>query len=98
MIIELTNIAKKELKDILEKRKDYRPIRIHMVPNCWGGLYFKLTLDEQKEGDLESTVNNFSFIFNETLTDEYWKLTIDYSKGWFSKGFTVVPDRIRTGW
>lgn len=94
MKIEITEKAKNELKRVLELREgNSKPLRIYVASVGWGGPSFGLALDEQKEDDIEVVVEDFTFIVEEVLKDNFGKFTIDYSDNWLRKGFTVIPDR-----
>jgi hypothetical protein len=52
-----------------------------------------LALDEHKEGDSEAKVEDFTFLLEKGLEEDFGKFTVDYSDNWLKRGFTVIPDR-----
>ena len=61
MKIDLTNKAKAELENLMKSREDKKPLRIYIASFGWGGPAFGLALDEFKEGDLKTEINDFTF-------------------------------------
>jgi len=56
-----------------------------------------LALDEPKEEDVEIEVDDFTFVVEDVLAENFNVFTIDYSNSWLRRGFTVIPDgRIST--
>lgn len=94
MKIEVTQKAKEELKRVLKLRKDNKPIRIYVAAYGWGGPSFGLALDEPKEEDIKVDTDDFTFILENYLSENFNSFTIDYSDNWLRKGFSVIPDRI----
>lgn len=94
MKIEVTQKAQEELKRVLESRKDSKPLRIYVASYGWGGPSFGLALDEPKEDDMTIEADNFTFILEDYLSENFGAFTIDYSDNWLRKGFSVIPDRI----
>ncbi len=92
MIIDLTKRAAEELKKVLETKKTDKPLRIYIAGYGWGGPTFGIALDEHKEGDIEIKVDDFVFLADSILEENYQKFTIDYNDSWIRKGFTVIPD------
>lgn len=37
--------------------------------------------------------DDFDFIIEDGLSDNYGKFTVEYSDNWLKRGFTVIPDR-----
>lgn len=97
MIIDLTKTAIEELKKIIETKKTIKPLRIYIASYGWGGPTFGIALDEQKDGDIETKVEDFSFIVEEGLVEGYEKFRVDYSDSWLKRGFSVTSDRVTGG-
>ena len=97
MVIDLTNRASEELKKILESKKTDKLLRIYIAGYGWGGPTFGIALDEHKEGDTEIKVDDFVFLTDDVLQENFQKFTIDYNDGWLRKGFTVIPDGLQPG-
>ena len=93
MKIDLTNKAKVELENLMKSREDKKPLRIYIASFGWGGPEFGLALDELKEGDLKTEINDFTFLIEENLVESFSAFTIDYSNNWLRRGFNVIPDR-----
>lgn len=93
MQINITDVAKQELKKILDHKKTDKLLRLYITGYGWGGPSFGIALDELKEGDEEIKIDNFNFIVGDELTDTYGKFTIDYSDNWMRRGFSIIPDR-----
>jgi len=53
-----------------------------------------LALDEPKEEDIKVDTDDFTFILENYLSENFNSFTIDYSDNWLRKGFSVIPDRI----
>ncbi|NLX62626.1 MAG: hypothetical protein GXZ06_09050 [Tissierellia bacterium] len=52
-----------------------------------------MALDEPKEDDIEVKVDDFTFVVEDVLAENFSLFTIDYSDSWLRRGFTVIPDR-----
>lgn len=97
MVIDLTPKASEELVKIVESKKTDKLLRIYIAGYGWGGPSFGLALDERKEGDIETKVDNFTFLVEEGLEESFGKFTVDYSDNWLRRGFTVIPDGLAGG-
>ncbi|GFN36551.1 hypothetical protein TXYLGN1_23380 [Tepidimicrobium xylanilyticum] len=38
-------------------------------------------------------VDDYTFLIEEDLAENFGSFTIDYSNNWLRRGFTVIPDR-----
>ena len=76
MIIDLTTKATEELTKIVESKNTEKPLRIFIAGYGWGGPSFGLALDERKEGDVETRVNDFTFVLEEGLEESFGKFTV----------------------
>lgn len=92
MIIDLTQRASEELKKIIEAKQTDKPLRIYVAGYGWAGPTFGIALDEHKEGDIETKVEDFTFLMDGLLQENFDKFTIDYNDNWLRKGFTVIPN------
>ena len=89
MDITITDRAKEELvKATSEKEK---PLRIYLAGYGWAGPSFAIALDELKDGDSKTQVDNFTFIVEDDLLETFPAFTVDYSDSWLRKGFSVIP-------
>lgn len=94
MTIDLTEQAKKELIKLLESKDSEKPLRIYVAGFGWGGPTFGIALDEHKEGDAETKIDDLTFLVEKDLTESFNNFKIDYSDNWLRRGFTVIPDGI----
>lgn len=93
MKIDVTDKAKVELNKLIEAKKTDKSLKIYIAAYGWGGPTFGLALDEQKDGDQMIKTDDFDFIIEDGLSDNYGKFTVEYSDNWLKRGFTVIPDR-----
>lgn len=93
MKIEITNEAKSELEKVLSSQKNAgKSLRIYIAGYGWGGPSFGLSLDEIKDEDMEVSVDDYKFVFEDMLAESFESFTIDYSNNWLKKGFSVYPN------
>lgn len=97
MKIDITMSAKTELQKVLESKNTEKPLRIYIAAYGWGGPSFGLALDEPKDDDEQLVVDEFNFVIENGLSDNYEKFTVDYSDNWLRRGFNVTPDRSDEG-
>ena len=97
MKIDITSTAKTELQKIISSKKTEKPLRIYITSYGWGGPSFGLALDESKDGDEKIKVDEFNFVIESELSNNYGKFTVDYSDNWLRRGFNVTPDRAGGG-
>ena len=93
MKIDITDLAKQELKKIIEAKKTDKSLRLYIAGYGWGGPSFGIALDELKDGDEEVKIDDFNFLVGNDLNEGYGKFTIDYSDSWLKRGFNIMPDR-----
>ena len=91
MDINVTEKAMEELVKVSKTREEMKPLRLYVAAYGWGGPTFGLALDELKDGDSEVQIEDFTFLVEEGLAQEYNKWEIDYSDSWIKRGFTVTP-------
>lgn len=91
MNIELTEKAMEELVKVAKTKESMKPLRLYIAAYGWGGPTFGLALDEYKDGDSELQIEDFTFLVEQGLAEEYNKWEIDYSDSWMKRGFTVTP-------
>ena len=97
MVIDVTDKAKEKLSALLLEKETDKSLRIYIAGYGWGGPTFGIALDEHKEGDTEIKVDDFVFLTDDVLQENFQKFTIDYNDGWLRKGFTVIPDGLQLG-
>lgn len=94
MSIEITQEASKELRKFLEKKHDINKyLRIYVAGFGWGGPSFGIALDEQKDEDEVIKVDDFTFLLDADMVNNFSDFTIDYSNSWLRKGFQVNAGR-----
>ena len=93
MKIEVTDTARSELKKLIEAKNTDKTLKIFVAAYGWGGPTFGLALDEQKDGDEIIKTDDFEFIVEDGLSENYGKFTVEYSDNWLKRGFSVIPDR-----
>mgnify|MGYP001944886059 CR=1 FL=1 len=94
MSIEITQLAQEELRKVLESKNNLdRPLRLYIAGMGWGGPTFGIALDEQKEGDEVIKVDEFTFVLDEDMKNNFSDFNIDYSNNWLRRGFQVSAGR-----
>ena len=94
MSIEITELAQEELKKVLEsKNNSNKPLRLYIAGMGWGGPTFGIALDEQKDGDEVIKVDEFTFLLDEDMKNNFNDFSIDYSNNWLRRGFQVRAGR-----
>lgn len=89
MNIIITDLAKEKLAESLKEQS--KPLRIFLAGYGWGGPSFSIALDEFKDGDAKTEVDEFTFIIEEDLLETFPEFTVDYSNNFLRKGFSVLP-------
>lgn len=97
MKIDITDVAREELKKLIEQKKTDKSLKIYIASYGWGGPTFGLALDEPKDGDEIINTDDFNFIMEDGLSDNYGKFTVDYSDNWLKRGFSIIPDIVGAG-
>lgn len=94
MDIKLTQLAEEELTKYLESKNEQdKALRIYIAGIGWGGPNFGIALDEQKDGDEVVKVDDFTFLLDEGIVNNFSDFTIDYSNNWLRRGFQVISGR-----
>jgi len=95
MKIEITSPAKDELaKVVANKKNESKLLRIYIAGYGWGGPTFGLALDELKDEDMEFDVEDFKFVMEDLIVENYGNFTVDFSDNWLRRGFSVYPDGV----
>ena len=92
MKINLTNKAKEELIKIRKEKQTDKPLRIYIAGYGWGGPSFGIALDEHKDGDLVTQIDDLTFLLEKDFAESFDIFTVDYNDGFLRKGFTVLPN------
>jgi hypothetical protein len=53
-----------------------------------------LALDELKDEDIEVKVEDFHFVMEDLITENFGSFTVDFSDNWLRRGFSVYPDGV----
>lgn len=93
MNIEVTDLAKKELDEILKTKDDSKHLKIYVAGHGWGGPSFGMALEEPAEDDLKVEAEGYNFLIGDGLEEIYDKFTVDYSNSMLRKGFIILPSR-----
>ena len=91
MNINVSDKAMEELVKVAKTKEEMKALRLYVAAYGWGGPTFGLALDEHKAGDSEFKIDEFTFVVEEALAEEYNKWEIDYSDNWMKRGFSVSP-------
>ena len=91
MKINVTDLAKDKLIELMEEKQTDKHLRIFIAGYGWGGPSIGLALEEPKENDTEVEVENLKFTVEDGLGDTFNVLTVDYSDSWMKRGFSVIP-------
>lgn len=92
MSINISMEALNELNSILsDKALDGNVIRIFVSGMGWSGPQFNLSLDEKNEDDLSMEADNFTFVVENELVDQFGGFDIKFFDENGSKGVYVEP-------
>lgn len=91
MKLNVTDIAKNKLKELLEEKKTDKSLRIFIAGYGWGGPNIGLALEEPKEDDEQMEVHDLKFTVEGGISDTFDVLTVDYSDSWLKRGFSIIP-------
>ena len=76
--ISISTEALTELRNILQSKKlESNSIRVFLSGMGWGGPSFNLALDEQKDEDLVTNVEDFNFLVEKSLNDQFGTFEIE---------------------
>lgn len=92
MNIKISEKAQEALNKQIEKNED-NYLRIFIQGFGWGGPRFGIALAKAKDEDKDYfvKVNDINVVVEKDLMDSFKGFSIDYSSGWFNKGFTIIP-------
>ena len=76
-MITVTETAQEQIKAFFEG-KDLKPVRIFLHQGC-GGSQLAMALDEQKETDTATQVDNVSYIMDTHLLEKAKPVVVDFS-------------------
>jgi iron-sulfur cluster assembly protein len=81
-------MIKKQLKD---KDRENALLRIFVKGFGWGGPTFGIALEGSKDDtkDHYEEINGLKLIVEKDILNQFHNFHIDYSDGWFSRGFRI---------
>ncbi len=93
MIIEVTDIAKKQLDEVIDPEETEKRLRVYVANYGWGGPILGMALEEPEEEDLAVDAQGYKFLIGDGLEDAYSKLEIDYNTHALRRGFVINPKK-----
>ncbi|WP_417911773.1 IscA/HesB family protein [Candidatus Electronema sp. TJ] len=97
-MIEITDLAVKNVKDYLDQNKIESAVRISMMSGGCSGPSLSLSLDDVKEGDLTVEKDGISFLMDKGLSDTCGAVKVDFVEssggcGCSGGGFTISCEK-----
>lgn len=94
MIINISEIAKKELNNLFDSFNICNKfIRIYIKQiSAWYGPIFNLALDEPSDSDITFVSDDFTIVLNRDLSDKISVINIYYKSALSSDTFRVSTD------
>lgn len=99
-MIEITDAAAAELKQLLEKeKKNDHGLRIFAAGMGCSGIQYDLTLEKSPKGeDAVSESKGIKLFFNKDIRDDIEAFKIDFIDNEYGKGFIIDnPDAAKCG-
>lgn len=100
-MIKVTKAAVEEFNKMAQiaKEPEKKMLRVSFGGYGWGGPRFNLTLDELiDKTDLVEEASGIKVVYAAELEDYLNGTIIDYSKNWFSSGFTINGGSTSSCW
>ena len=92
--INISPEALNELKNILQtKELESNSIRVFLSGMGWSGPSFNLALDEQKNEDLITNVEDLKFLVEKSLNEQFGVFDIEYFNEDGNTGIFVQPSK-----
>jgi iron-sulfur cluster assembly accessory protein len=90
-MIEITDTAAAELKELLEKeKKNDHGLRVFAAGMGCSGVQYGLTLEKTaKEDDAVSESNGVKIFFNKDIQEDIEEFKIDFIDNEYGKGFVI---------
>lgn len=96
--VKMSDLAYKEFEKVLQDNKiETKTIRVIMSGMGWGGPNFGLVLDEQKENDDVTEINETTFLVDKELSKEYGVLRIKSGEENGYGGLSIEPESSNGG-
>lgn len=92
-MIKVTKKAAEKFNEIRKRAKNPENaiLRVVFAGYGWGGPKLQLTLDESKNNDdIIVKSEGINVVYSSDLKEYVDESTIDYSTGWFRRGFTIL--------
>lgn len=93
MLVEVTDVAKKQLNEVIDPKEVEKRLRIYVTGYGWAGPTFGMALEEPKEEDLAVDADGYRFLIGDGLEETFSKFEIDYSTNPFRRGFVITPKK-----
>lgn len=93
MVIEITDMAKKELDQVLKSKDTQKRLKIYVAGYGWGGPSFAMALEEPEEEDFIIDIDGYPFTVGDGLEEVYDKFVVDYNDSSFRRGFMIIPEK-----
>ncbi len=77
-------------------KKNKSAVRLMIKGFGWGGPQLGIVLDEQREGDIETTVDGIKFVADREESFIFENAKLVYQSGIFGNGVKIIPSNIKT--
>ena len=96
--VKMSEAAYKDFLDLLKENDiNSDTVRLVLAGQGCGGPSFGLVLDEQKDTDLVTTINEKTFLVDKELNSEFGTFTIKSGDENGYGGFSVEPEKTSGG-
>lgn len=86
--ISLTDSAAKEVRNILSKESQKKPLRIGVKNGGCAGFSYIFEFDNATETDIQTIINGINVVIDPLHLEHIQKLSIDFENGLNNRGFT----------
>ena len=89
--VNMSDVAFKDFKQLLEDNKvDNNTVRINLAGMGWSGPMFNLVLDEQKENDDVTKIEDVTILVDKSLVEDFggFNITCEVENG---RGLSLEP-------
>ena len=96
-MINVTDNAVRELRSLLETRKERKGLRVRIAKGGCSGLQYEMSLDEKESGDAVVERDGMEFLVDAESAQYLKDATLDFNAGLTGTGFQIVnPNAART--
>ena len=92
MTLEVTEGARKAIKEAMSDKSLEGPIRVFMASGC-GGAQLALSMGEASENDEQFEFDGQTYLVDRSLGSQVGDLKVDYVDDGTRKGFVVQPEK-----